>query len=251
MPSEVLAIAHRGASGIAPENTKIAFVQALDLGARAVEFDVQLTRDNIAIVFHDEVLERTTNGTGRVADTDFATIGKLDAGSWFAPKFARTEVPTLEEVLASIGPRALLNVELKPDARIEKLVRHVATAVARFDLFETCVFSSFDPAAIRALRSLVPDARVGVLCVPDGLDAALRLADEVQAENLHPARTMVSEALIADAHSAGLAVWAWTANKPEDIERLIALGVDGIFSDFPDRVHMIAARIAGGAGSRA
>jgi glycerophosphoryl diester phosphodiesterase len=248
---EVLAIAHRGASGIAPENTKIAFVQALDLGARAIEFDVQLTRDNVAIVFHDDTLERTTNGSGVVADTDFSVISKLDAGAWFAPKFTRVEVPTLEEVLSSVGKRATLNVELKPGDRIDKLVRHVVTAVARFDLFETCVFSSFDPQAIRALRRLVPDARIGILCTSDGLDAALALADEVEAENLHPPRTIVTEALVADAHATGRQVWSWTANAPADIERLIALGVDGIFSDFPDRVRMIAARMSGGANPRA
>ena len=252
MPADVLAIAHRGASGIAPENTKIAFVQALDLGARAIEFDVQLTRDNVPVIFHDDTLERTTNGgPGRVCDTDFSVISKLDAGAWFAPKFARVEVPTLEEVLSSIGRRALLNVELKPDERVEKLVRHVVTAVARFDLFETCIFSSFDPKAISALRALVPDARLGVLCTSSDVDAALRFAEEMQAENLHPPRTIVTDALVKSAHDAGLSVWSWTANAQADIERLITAGVDGIFSDFPDRVRMIATRMAGGATSRA
>lgn len=247
MSAGVLAIAHRGASGIAPENTKIAFVMALDLGARAIEFDVQLTRDNVAIVFHDETLERTTNGSGSVADTDFARIGRLDAGSWFSQKYRRVEVPTLEEVLLSIGKRALLNVELKPDTRRERLVRHVVTAVARFDLFESVVFSSFDPESIRMLRDLVPGARLGVLCTPDDREAAFELAADVRAENLHPARTMVDDAFMRTAREAGYNVWAWTANTPGDIEHLVRAGVDGIFSDYVDRVRAVA-RSLGQAG---
>ena len=250
MPGGVLPIAHRGASGVAPENTKIAFVKALDLGARAIEFDVQLTRDSVPIVFHDDTLERTTDGTGRIADTDFSVIAKLDAGSWFGPRFARAEVPTLEEVLSAIGPRAMLNVELKPDERVEKLVKHVITAVARFNLFESVVFSSFDPAAIRLMKKHVPEARLGILCVQDGVDEAFALADDVVAVSLNPARTIVTPELIGVAHERHLEVWAWTANTPQEIERLIAAGVDAIFSDFPDRVRSIAARAetpAGGA----
>jgi len=237
MSSGVLPIAHRGASGIAPENTKIAFVMALDLGARAIEFDVQLTRDNVAIVFHDDTLDRTTDGNGSVAETDFATIERLDAGSWFASKYRRVEVPTLEEVLSSIGKRALLNIELKPDTRRERLVRHVVTAVARFGLFESVVFSSFDPDAVRMIRALVPDARLGILCVPDGLEAAMALAANVRAENLHPPKTIVDRELVRVAHEVGYKVWAWTANAPADIERLLDAGVDGIFSDHVDRVR--------------
>lgn len=246
MAEGVLAIAHRGASGIAPENTKIAFVMALDLGAQAIEFDVQLTRDNVAIVFHDDTLERTTSGAGCVAETEFSAIEGLDAGAWFSEKYRRVEVPTLEEVLSSLGTRALLNIELKPDVRIERLVRHVVTAVARFDLFESAVFSSFDPEAIRMLRRLVPGARLGVLCMPDGIDAALRLAEDVGAENLHPPKSIVDEAFVRTIHDAGYNVWSWTANAPADIERLALAGVDGIFSDYVDRVRTIAIRTGRG-----
>jgi len=242
MAGGVLPIAHRGASGVAPENTKIAFVKALDMGAEAIELDVQLTRDDVAIVFHDDTLERTTNGSGRVADTDFATIAKLDAGSWFAPQFARVEVPKLEEVLSSVGRRAILNVELKPDERVEKLVKLVVTAVARFELFDSVVFSSFDTATMRYLRHLVPDARIGVLCTADTREQAMALADDLAAENVHPERTMVDSELVRVVHASGRKVWAWTANLAGEIAMLSALGVDGIFSDFPDRVRAVASR---------
>ena len=232
----VLSIAHRGASGITPENTRLAFVKALDLGADMIEFDVRLTRDEIAIVFHDDTLDRTTNSSGTVSETEFATISKLDAGSWFAASFPDVEVPTLEEVLSLMGERTSFNIELKPDTRIEQLVRRVVTAVARFDLFSTVLFSSFEVEAVRALRELVPDARIGVLCDKSGVDAAFALAEELGAEALHPEKTVVDTALVAAAHDRKLAVYPWTANEPGEIALLRAIGVDGIFTDFPDRV---------------
>ncbi len=236
MASRPFAIAHRGASGTLPENTKIAFAKAVDLGADGIEFDVQLSADDIAVVIHDETLDRTTSGTGRVAETDFETIRKLDAGSWFAASFAGVEVPTLEEVLAAVGGRVMLNVELKPDERIDKLVRCAVTAVARFELFGSVVFSSFEQQALTALRKLVPGARIGVLALPGQLDECLDFARELAAEVLCPAVAMVDSDLVARAHRSGLAVWPWTANMPGEIRLLSALGVDGIFSDYPDRV---------------
>jgi glycerophosphoryl diester phosphodiesterase len=232
----VLAIAHRGASAITPENTKLAFIKALDLGADAIEFDVQLTLDDVPIVFHDETLDRTTNGSGRVNETDFATIAELDAGSWFSASFKGVEVPTFEEILTTLGGKALLNVELKPDERVESLNRRIVTAVARFELFESVIFSSFQADALRSMRILVPDARIGVLCEMGGLDAALALAAELGAEALHPAVAMVDRELVEAAHARSLAVYAWTANSHGEIKLLRALGVDGIFTDHPDRV---------------
>jgi glycerophosphoryl diester phosphodiesterase len=236
MSESVLSIAHRGASGITPENTRVAFVKALDLGADMIEFDVQLTRDDVAIVFHDETLERTTNGSGRVSETDFSTISRLDAGSWFGASFADHEVPTLEEVLGLLAGRAMLNIELKPDARVEQLVRRVVTAVARFEQFEAAIFSSFQAGALRSLRRLVPDARVGVLCQRGELASALALADELGAVALHPAAAMVDTDLVREAHARKLVVYPWTVNEPGEIALLRALGVDGIFTDHPDRV---------------
>ncbi len=214
----------------------MAFVKALDLGADMIEFDVQLTRDDVAIIFHDETLERTTNGSGRVAETDFSAISRLDAGSWFGASFADHEVPTLEEVLGLLAGRAMLNIEIKPDTRVEPLVRRVVTAVARFELFETTIFSSFAVDAMRSLRRLVPDARIGVLCQRGEQAAALALAEEIGAVTLHPAAAIVDTDLVREAHARNLSVYPWTVNEPGEIALLRALGVDGIFTDYPDRV---------------
>lgn len=236
MSGEVLAIGHRGAAGITPENTKLSFVKALDLGADAIEFDVQLTRDDVAIIFHDDTLDRTTNGKGRVNATDFSAIAKLDAGSWFGASFKGIEVPTLEETLKTLAGRVTLNIELKPDERVERLTKHVITAVARFEAFDHVIFSSFNPDAVQLVRRLVPSARIGVLCNRGGLSFALALAERLGAETLNPHTSMVDHGLIGHARAKGLAVWTWTANEPGEIALLSALGVDGIFSDYPDRV---------------
>ena len=240
MKPGVLSIGHRGASGLTPENTKIAFFKALDLGADAVEFDVQLTRDEVVVVIHDETLDRTTDGSGKIADTDFETIRDLDAGSWFGAAFAKIEVPTLGEVLQALGKRCLINIELKPDARGDALVKHVVTEVAHFDLFDNIVFSSFDVEALAALRRMVPNVRLAVVFAGDGEERAMGAARRLDAESINPDVSLVDDHLIAKAHGWGFDVWAWTANDRKEITRLCSLGIDGIFSDYPDRV--VAAR---------
>jgi glycerophosphoryl diester phosphodiesterase len=220
-----------------PENTKHAFVKALDLGAKAIEFDVQLTRDDVPVIIHDETLERTTDGKGRVAKTDFKVLGKLDAGSWFGASFAGLEIPTLKEVLATFGGRVLLNIELKPDGkRTKKLVKKVADLVEEHDLLGDVVFSSFDEKALKILRDEVPEARIGILTEPGDLDGAMALASLLGAENLHAHVAMVDTELVARCRRMGLKLWAWTANEPGEIALLAAIGVDGIFSDHPERV---------------
>jgi glycerophosphoryl diester phosphodiesterase len=238
MPFDVVPIAHRGASGILPENTRHAFVKALDLGARVIELDVQLTRDEVPVVIHDETLDRTTNGTGRVVETDFTEIADLDAGSWFGASFVNVEVPTLDEVLRVIGSRAMMNIELKPDEkRLDTLVKHVVTTVARLDCFDNVVFSSFDLNALKRLRHLVPGAQIGVLCCErEKVDETIAFARLVKARNIHPRVSLVDTDLIKKAHANGWHVWAWTVNEPGEIALLAAMGVDGIFSDHPDRV---------------
>lgn len=235
--SGILSIGHRGASGITPENTKLSFLKALDLGADAIEMDVQLTVDEEVVVIHDESLERTTSGEGLVCETDWETISHLDAGSWFSASFSKCEVPTLDEVLKTIGGRALLNIELKPDKpRGELLARHVIDLVETHDLFSSVVFSSFDTDVLESVRRLAPEARIGVLCVPKKLGPAAQAAIKLGAVNLDPHVSMVDARLIEEAHARNWNVWAWTANEPGEIELLAALGVDGVFTDFPDRV---------------
>ncbi len=228
-----LAIGHRGAAGHMPENTMVSFEKALELGADAIEFDVALCLDGVPVIIHDDTLERTTDSVGLVADRGSDEVRALDAGSW---RGHPARVPTLEEVLVGLGDRTLLNLEIKESPRRADLVDACARMVDDGGLVASTVFSSFDLDALRLLRRLLPEARIGVLCVPRNLEEALSCAAEIGAENLHPPSVLVTAALIERAHAQGLRVWTWTANDPADIERLCALEVEGIFSDYPERV---------------
>ena len=236
-----LVFGHRGARAVAPENTKVSFVKALDLGADGVELDVRLTRDGTVVVIHDAALDRTTDGSGLVEESDFASIAELDAGSWFNASFKGIEVPTLDEILKMLAGRTQINVELKAEGAADELVKHVVTEVVRRNAFASVLFSSFHLDALRLLRLLVPDARIGVLFRSGQQQDALTTAVRLGAVNLHAPFDCADEDLRSRTRSAGLQLWVWTANEAADIEKLLDLQVDAIFSDYPDRV--VAARL--------
>ena len=227
-----LIIAHRGASGTCPENTLVAFARAAALGAHMVELDLQLTRDGAVVVMHDWTLERTTDGSGAVCDRTLAEIRGLDAGAWFGSAFRGTRVPTLAEVLAAVGLR--VNVELKPvgddglEARALAVVES-AGALARV------VFSSFDAGALERLRACAAGATLAVLWDAGPVADAVGRARRVGARALHLRKDRTTPDALAAAAAAGLPVRAWTVNERGEMDRLVAAGVEGIFTDFPER----------------
>jgi len=225
-------IAHRGASGTRPENTLAAFRRAAELGASMIELDVQCTRDGVPIVIHDWTLDRTTTGTGAVGDRSLAELRALDAGSWFDPAFAGERVPTLAEVLAAVP--VAVNVELKPrgdDGLVEAALAAVEAAAA----LDRVVFSCFEPAVLERLRRTSPGAALGVLWEDAPIAEAVRWARRVDARALHLRKDAVSPAALDRTAAAGLPIRVWTVNDPGEFERLAALGVEAVFTDFPER----------------
>lgn len=234
---QFLRIAHRGASGHCPENTRSAFLRAVELGADMVELDCQMTRDGAIVVFHDDLLDRTTNGRGPLRALSLRELKALDAGSWFAPEFAGEEVLTLEEALDIIRGKVGLNLEIKGDDRIGRLELQCVGIVSSYRFLDHTVFSSFEPRRMREVREISPRARIGVLIDAGGRFAeAFALADELRAEAVHPERSAVDAARVAESHRRGLEVRVWPVNERKQMEALIAMGVDGIFTDFPDRL---------------
>jgi glycerophosphoryl diester phosphodiesterase len=236
-----LNIAHRGASAVAPGNTLAAFEKAVELGADGVEFDVQLSSDGVPVVIHDFTVDRTTDGTGRVAEMPLAQLKELDAGTAFSPTFAGQKVPTLTEVLDAIGGQLLLNIELKSispwDPRLEDAV---VAQVRRHRLGERVLFSSFNPLSLRRAKRLEPRIPVGIIYGP-GLPLPFRrawLAPIVVHEARHPKHSLVDAGYMAWAKRRGYQVNAWTVNDAETMHRLIALGADGIITDVPDVLGM-------------
>lgn len=253
-PGRPLCIAHRGASASAPENTLVAFETAIRLGTDAIELDVHLTRDEVPVVLHDETLDRTTDGRGPVGVVSLAALQRLDAGSWFAPRFRRERVPTLAQALDCARGRCGMNIELKlPRGRggggaarrrderagAERLARAVAGALARARFAELLVLSSFSLEALRAARAVMPRARLGLL-VSRGA-TGLRVAHRALAlYSFHPHLRLASARRIRMARRMGLRVMVWPVNDRESIERFAGLEVDGVMTDDPSLFRHLA-----------
>ena len=234
-----LCFAHRGARAYAPENTLLAFAVACDLGADGIECDVQRSRDGRLIIIHDGLVDRTTDGTGAVAEMSFAELSTLDAGRF--PRIPQ-RIPTLEETLDLARERkCLLNLEIKGETAEESL--GTARACEPYlrsldDAFRRRILvSSFDHSALAALKERLPWLRVGALFGKEwrGRDI-VAAARKLGADAMHPSVALVTRDLIVRAQESGLRVHVWTANAPHAIRQLIAWGVDGIFTDYPERV---------------
>lgn len=235
-----LIIGHRGALACAPENTLAAFRTGLAQGADGVECDVHLSRDGQVVIHHDFTLERTTGGHGPVAACSAAELAALDAGSWFAPRFAGEPVPTLAQLCALVvaasreQARPLrLVVELKAGSRrYPGIEREVLATLAAHELLPQSALISFDHPALVVARQLEPGVATGILyyAVPVDAPAFARMAN---ATALGPARELVSQEEVEVAHAAGLPVFVWTAETPAQVRALAALGVDAMGANHP------------------
>ena len=229
-------IAHRGASGYAPENTLAAFERALAMGARRMEFDVQQTRDGRLVVVHDEDLRRVAGVRRRIGAIAYAELSRLDVGSWFDPRFAGERVPLLEEVLDLAAGKAELDLEIKQAARpypgIEERV--VRLLRSRRDWDGRVVISSFNHDTLCLVRTLDRSARLGYLVGSTRRPAALREAAELGCESVHMSARQVDPAWVSAVHRLGQKVLVYTVNEPEERRRLAGLGVDAVFTNFPD-----------------
>jgi glycerophosphoryl diester phosphodiesterase len=226
-------IAHRGASGHLPENTFPAYRRALEQRADMIEIDLHRTRDGAVVVAHDPELS-ALGGSGEIADATLAEVRALDAGGG-------ERVPTLDEVLDCFGPRIPFVLEIKRGSRGEYpgLEAEAASAVERRGLLARTLFSSFHDGVLARLRSRWAEARIGCLLSPRRPERPLERARAVGAEALHPWIGLVTADLIRAAHAEGLAVYAFTVDDEEEMRRLLDLGVDGLFTNFPDRLRAV------------
>lgn len=229
MTQPLTIIGHRGARGHAPENTLMGLDAGLNLGADWVEFDVQLHQGEL-LLMHDLRLERTTNGTGRVSDHSFAVLRKLDAGKG-------QQIPTLQEALNLIDQRIGVNIELKTwNGTAAAVATVLRDWLDQGGAAEKIIVSSFHLPELYEFRQLMPEIPIGALLCGVPLDWA-GVAVELGASTLNLSDEFVDEQLIADAHARGLKVWVYTVNHPDEMARMKALGVDGIFTDYPDRAQ--------------
>ena len=211
--------AHRGASGIAPENTVAAVKLALESGAPMIEIDVQYTRDHQMVVFHDDTIERTTNGEGAINQKSYEEIQGLDAGAWFSPSFAGERIPKLVDVLELIRGRAYVNLEIKPrpdtqEAQQETL--ELIELLSSLAMLDTCLFSSFDHRAIRYVRERMPDLPMLALNVPGDPRSPEQVIAECGADVFGCSVEELNPEMMTLCHQRGIPVAVYTVNTPEE-----------------------------------
>jgi len=235
-------IGHRGAAGHAPENTLVSIQKAFDLGARWVEFDVMLSADGVPILFHDDKLKRITGQKGLTAEHTLAQLKKLDAGRWFAPAFAGEPIPTLTEALALLAKLGMgANVEVKPTKGLEaETGRVVGAALARDwpDNLPAPLISSFSTAALRSFAAAAPAYPRALLVWPMPKDWRRQLED-LGCVAMHCLSRKLREPRARDVLAAGYGLRAFTVNHAGRARQLFEWGVDGVFTDYPDRILKI------------
>ncbi len=235
---DILNIAHRGASGHAPENTMAAFRRAFDMGADGVEFDVQLTKDGHPVIFHDETLQRTTNGSGALADSSLSDIAQLDAGSWFAPDFAGERIPSLHDLLEFAKGRFLLNIEIKTTPFPRHIVELVRESILYFDMIEQCLITSFQVEAVVWSIELLPNCRSGLLCKKISKDIWQGDWDFVAAKS-----NVINPIVMRNAEEHQKSLVVWTVNEDDEMQHLYELGARRLITNFPDRYKKVIEKL--------
>ena len=225
----LLVIGHRGARGHLAENTLPSIAKALELGVDGIEIDVFRCASEELVVFHDQTLEKLTNATGYIEQLDLDSIRNIEVLNGFT-------IPTLEEVLNLINGRAMLNIELKGSQ----------TAILTYQMLQTffeketwsaekILISSFDWEELKLFYEVNQKVPIAILTEDDPLDA-LPIAKELNAVAINPNYKSLNKENLTKIHKKGLKIYPWTVNQPEEISALLALGVDGIITDFPERV---------------
>lgn len=224
----MLVIAHRGASAYAPENTAAAFDLAIEMGADMIETDIQVTRDGHLVLIHDDLVDRTTNGSGPVSDHTLAQLRALDAGSWFGGEAQPATIPTLAEFVESWLPRIPACLEIKDPLAVAPTIDYLRDLGPRDDIHVT----SFSWTALLHVRAAL-EVTTGFLCKQFNGDIIDRCVARGIAQICPPAGQLDAR-LVELAHERGLTVRAWGVNSRDDVDRVFATGADGATTNWPD-----------------
>lgn len=225
----MLKIGHRGAKGYEPENTLVSFQKALDMQVDGIELDVHLSADGELIVIHDETIDRTTNGKGSVNALSLRELKNFQIDGIH-------KIPTLKEVFDLVNQDCFINIELKNYDTTEKVVSLIKKYVNKKGWkYERFLVSSFDWNALQQIRFLSDEIPIGVL-TETNLDLALAFAKFIQAKSIHPHFHLLTKENTAKIQEKGLQVFSWTINEVEDIQKIKTFNVNGIITDFPNRI---------------
>ncbi|HUV27124.1 MAG TPA: glycerophosphodiester phosphodiesterase family protein [Anaerolineales bacterium] len=240
-----LIFAHRGASAFAPENTLAAFETAIQQKADLIEVDAKLTADHHVVVIHDQTVDRTTDGSGRVADLPLAALRELNAGYNFRDQHPHETIPTLAEVFEVCAGRIRINIELKNFATpFDRLPEEVSRIIDYYQLHSEIIVSSFHPIPLRRFRDLSPEIPIGFLAkrgLPGFLSRSWLGRAIVPFDALHPEKGDISPSLMSKARRFGYHIHTFTVNDPVEMAYLITLGVNGLITDDPQLARQVIA----------
>lgn len=249
----ILVIAHRGASGYAPENTLASFTKGVEMGADMVELDVHLTKDDSVVVMHDYNVQRTTNGKGDIETMTFAELRQLDAGSWYNAEYQNEKVPTLSEVLKLVNSRAKVLIELKWPAKglYKDLVEKVAAVIRECGAESWVVLQSFETAYLKDISRIEPNLKQEQLVfgksglLPIYFDRSIRFGQFIpqkEATSVNMFYMYITPSFLKKMHKSDKTVYAFTPSKESDLRKLINMHVDGIITNYPDRALQVLGR---------
>jgi glycerophosphoryl diester phosphodiesterase len=233
-----LFIAHRGLSARYPENTLAAFKGAIDAGAHMIELDVCLSKDRHLVVIHDETVDRTTNGNGAVKALTLDQLGRLDAGSWFDPRFNAERLPTLAQVLDAVKGHLLVNIEIKPEAFEEEgpadaVERQVLALVREKNMLDDVLVSSFEWLVLENLRKLESEIALGLLSEAPADENLRHWYQRIKGFSWHPDFRVLTPQQVNSLHDLGARVFPYVVDGKIDTRRMLAMGVDGLIVDDP------------------
>lgn len=236
--------AHRGASGYYPENTMIAFQKAIEMGCDAIETDIHITSDGVLVLIHDDSVDRTTNGKGLVKDFTFEELRKLDAGSWYDKEYKSEKIPSVEELLKLAKDKnIIINFELKTNQlgnpEVEK---KIIDLIKKNKMHDQVILSSFNHYSMVVCRLIDENIKTALLYEFD-LFQPSRYCEFLGANALHPNFRLVNKAFVDEAHAYGVAVNPYTVNSEMDMENMLKLNVDGIITNYPDKLKFVMKKI--------
>ncbi|WP_287825542.1 glycerophosphodiester phosphodiesterase [Clostridium sp.] len=236
-----LNIAHRGFSGKYPENTMIAFKKAVGAGCDGIENDLHVTKDGVVVICHDETIDRTTTGKGYIKDYTFNELQKFDAGVKFGKEFQGERIPDLDEFLEYVKDKnILINLELKNNIiDYIGLEEKVIDKIYEYKLRKNVILSSFNHYSMVRVKRYDGHIKTGLLC-SEILYKPYKYVKLVGADALHPDfRSIISKKIVNSMHERKIMINAYTVNKDEDMKRMIELNIDGIITDYPDKLNEI------------
>lgn len=235
---QVVIIAHRGASHVAPENTLAAIKKAIELGAEYAEVDVYQTKDGELVLLHDEKLERTTSIKGKIWDLTLEELKQLDIGSWFGKEFKGEPIPTLREAIQLVKGKIKLNIEIKIKREEPEIVQKVIGLIRAEEFEKDCVVTSFDRKTVEEVKKIAPDIETGFIFdkeYPAGIF-------EGSWDALCCDYRLVNREFVRKARESKKIVYAWTANSRRVMRKLIDLKIDGIITNRPGLLKKVLSK---------